>query len=172
MSRTITAVLALLAFVALLLVQFMPWSNQHASGFGATADSTAFTWGKQDTANSYFWTGGQTKSWYDSDWNSDQQNAVDQIRIAIPLLTVATILLLVGSLIAFSDSWTGGAILSLVGALVGAGAAWLFSVAINDLYNGNQVWQTSFYLAIGGTVLGLAAGIVGLATGNRRTMSS
>src|SRR5205085_7485747 len=119
------------------------------------------------SANGYFWTGGQTKSWYDSGWDSGSQNAVDQIRIAIPLLTVATILILVGSLIAFSDSWTGGAVLSLVGGLVAAGATWLFGVALNDLYNGNQVWQTGFYLAVGGTVLGLAAGIVGLASGNR-----
>src|SRR5205085_3585098 len=98
MSRTITATLALIAFVALLLVQFVPWSNQHANGgFFGSADRTAFTWGQQDSANGYFWTGGQTKSWYDSGWDSGSQNAVDQIRIAIPLLTVATILILVGS---------------------------------------------------------------------------
>jgi hypothetical protein len=163
MSRVACGVLALLAFVALLVVQFnVPFGNVHASGVGASADRTARTWGEDQSNSAFGFSNSHSKSWYDGGWDDDEQNAVDQLRVAAPLLVAGAILLLVGAILALAMPGTMGAIVALIGAVVTAAAAALYYLAIDDLYNQDATWQVGFYVTIGGAVLGLVGGVVGL----------
>lgn len=168
MSRLACAILALVGFVALLVVQFnVPWANQHASGFGGSADRTARTWGESDSGSYFGFSGSNQKGWYDSGWSDQDRNAVNQLQVAAPLVVAGTILLLVGAILSFGPG-APGPIVTLIGGLVAVGGAVLYFLAIQDLFNNNQAWQTGFYFAVIGAVLGLVGGVIGLAAGNRR----
>jgi len=174
MSRLACAILALVGFVALLVVQFnVPWANQHASGFGGSADQTARTWGKSDSGSAFFgsYSGSTYQGWYDGGWSDSDKNAVNQLQVAAPLVVAGTVLLLIGAILSFGPG-PAGPIVALVGGLCAVGGTVLYFLAIQDLFNNNQAWQTGFYLAIIGSVLGLVGGVVGMAMGNRRTMTT
>lgn len=163
MSRVACGILALLAFVALLVVQFnVPWGSTHASGFGASADRTARTWGEDQSGSAFGFSGSDSKGWYDGDWDDEDQNAVNQLRVAAPLLLGGMVVLLAGAIMALAMPGATGAIVSLIGAVVTAASAALYYIAIDDLYDNGPTWEVGFYVAIGGVVLGLVGGVVGL----------
>lgn len=159
----------MLAFVALLVIQFnVPWGTTEASGFGASSERTARTWGEDQSASAFGFSGSDSRGWFDGGWEDDEQNAVNQLRFAAPLLMAAAIVLLVGSILALAMPGGSGAIVALIGAVLAAGAAAMYYIAIDDLYNTDVAWQVGFFVAIGGAVLGLAGGVVGLLGGATR----
>ncbi|HUR25082.1 MAG TPA: hypothetical protein VM327_03590 [Candidatus Thermoplasmatota archaeon] len=169
MSRTACAVLALLAFVALLVVQFnLPWANHEESGFGATAEATVRTWDLKGSGSFGGFSGSDTKGWYDGGWDDEDKNAVTQLQIAAPALVAATVLLLVGTILSFTSRGSQGAIITLVGAILAAAATLLYFLASQDLLDNEATWLVGFYLGLTATILGLAGGVVGLAAGNMR----
>jgi hypothetical protein len=64
------------------------------------------------------------------------------------------------------------AITVLAGAVAAIVATILFSIASQDILDGQQTWQLGFYVAIAGCAIGLAAGVVGLMAGNARGRAS
>src|ERR1041385_5543003 len=146
MSRLACGVLALLAFVALLVVQFnVPWANAHQSGFGASSDQTARTWGQDSSGSAFGFSGHDSKNGCDGGWHDSQQGAVHQLRVAAPLLVGGAVILLLGAILALAMPGGTGAIVSLIGAVVAAAAAALYYVAIDDLYNDQASWQVGFF---------------------------
>lgn len=169
MSRLACGVLALLAFVALLVVQFnVPWANVHQSGFGASTDQTARTWGEDSSGSAFGFSGHDSKNWFDGGWDDSQQDAVNQLRVAAPLLLAGAVVLLLGAILALALPGGTGAIVTLIGAVVAAGSAALYYIAIGDLYDNNASWQVGFFVAAGGAVLGLVGGVLGLLGGSTR----
>lgn len=169
MSRTATAVLALLAFVALMIVQAnLPWGNREESGFGATSEVTVRTWDLEASGSAFGFSGSDRRGWYDGGWDDEDKNAVMQLQIGAPLLVGAAALLLVGSILAFTGRGAPGAIVTLVGGLLAAGGTLLFFLATQDLLDSEASWLAGFYLGLAGAILGIAGGVVGLAAGNTR----
>ncbi|MHB1262432.1 MAG: hypothetical protein ACYC2H_12035 [Thermoplasmatota archaeon] len=169
MSRVATAVLALLAFVALMIVQAnLPWGNREESGFGATSEITVRTWDLKASGSAFGFSGTESRGWYDGGWDGEDKNAVMQLQIGAPLLVAAAALLLVGTILAFTGRGSQGAIVTLVGGVLAAGGTLLFFLATQDLLDNEAAWLAGFYLGLGATILGLAGGVVGLATGNMR----
>lgn len=169
MSKLACAILALVGFVALLVVQTnVPWADSNGGG----SKETARTWRRTSDSNFLGFSSSNSKGWYDSGWNDSDKNAVNQLQVAAPLVLAGLLLLLVGAILSFSAPGGGGPIITLVGGLVAAAGTVLYFLAIQDLFNNNQTWQTGFYLAVAGTVLGLAGGVVGMAAGNRRAYST
>jgi hypothetical protein len=165
MTRLACAVLALVAVVALAIVQTnIPWADQNSNG----SHTTARTWDRTSDNNFFGFSSHDSKGWYDSGWSDQDKNAVNQLQLAAPLVLAGAVLLLVGSLLAFTAPGTAGAIVSLVGGLCAAGGTLLYFLAIQDLFNNSQTWQGGFYLGVAGAVLGVAGGVIGLAAGNRR----
>jgi hypothetical protein len=163
MSKLACAVLGLVAFVALLLVQGnLPWAEE------TDGDATAHTWGQTESGSNFIFSYSSAKSWYDGGWDGEDQNAVNQLQVASPILVGGTVLLLVGSLLAFTAPGAPGPIVTTLGGLGAAAGTLLYFLAIQDLYDNNVAWQAAFYLALIGSLLGVAGGVIGLAAGNRR----
>lgn len=173
MSRVACAVLALLAFVALLIVQAnLPWATREDSGFGAEAEATVRTWDFKATGSFGGFSGSDTRGWYEGDWEDEDKNAVTQLQIGAPALVAATVLLLVGTLLAFTSRGSQGAIIALVGGILAAAGTLLYFLASQDLLDNEATWLVGFYLGLTATILGLAAGVVGLAAGTLRGMGN
>jgi hypothetical protein len=163
MSKLACAVLGLVAFVALLLVQGnLPWAEE------TDGDATAHTWGQTESGSNFLFSYSSAKSWYDGGWGDEDQNAVNQLQVATPVLVAGTVLLLVGSLLAFTGEGATGATLTLVGGLGAAAGTLLYFLAFQDLYDNGVTWQAAFYLAFIGSLLGVAGGVVGLVGANTR----
>ena len=161
--------LALLAFVALLIVQFnLPWADREESGFGATAQITVRTWDLEATGGFQGFSGTDTKGWYEGDWDDEDENAVMQLQIGAPALVAGTVLLLVGTILSFTSRGSQGPILALVGGILAAAGTLLYFLASQDLLDNEATWMVGFYLGLTATILGLAGGVVGLAGGNLR----
>jgi lipopolysaccharide export LptBFGC system permease protein LptF len=171
MSRVASAILALLAFVALLIVQFnLPWAHREDESGFASAEITVRTWDLEATGSAFGFTGTDTKGWYDGGWDDEQENAVTQMQIAAPLLVAASVLLLVGAVLSFTRG--PGSLVALVGGVLAAAATLLYFLASQDLLDNGATWLAGFYLGLAGTILGLAGGVVGLAVGNMRGSAS
>jgi hypothetical protein len=169
MSKLACAILALVGFVALLVVQTnVTWGDTDSGG----SHKQARTWGQTTSGGGFLFAYSGSQSWYDSGWSSQDKNAVNQLQVAAPLVLAGLLLLLVGAILSFTAPGAGGPITTLIGGLLTAAGTVLYFLAIQDLYNNNQTWQTGFYLAVAGTVLGLAGGVVGMAAGNRRAYST
>ena len=169
MSRVACAVLALLAFVALLIVQGnLPWAEREQSGFGASSTATIRTWDLEASGSAFGFSGSDTRSWYDDGWDDEDRNAVTQLQIAAPALVAGTVLLLVGTILSFTSQGSQGAIITLVGGILAAAGTLLYYLASQDLLDNDATWMVGFYLGLTATILGLAGGVVGLAGGNLR----
>ena len=165
MSKLACAVLGLVAFVALLLVQGnLPWGKE------TDGDGTAHTWGQTESGSAFggFFSYSSARSWYDGGWDDEDRNAVNQLQVASPILVAGTVLLLVGSLLAFTGEGATGAIVTILGGLGAAAGTLLYFLAIQDLYDNGVSWQTAFYLAFVGSLLGVAGGVLGLVGANTR----
>jgi hypothetical protein len=168
MTRVACFVLALLAFVALLVIQFnVPWGSEKAGGSAFGSDRTARTWGEDTTSRAFGFSGSDSKSWYDGGWEDDEQSAVNQLRVAAPVLAAGALLLLVGGILALGAAGGSGPIIALIGGVLAAGGSAMYYIAIDDLYGG-ATWEVGFYVAIGGAVLGLVGGVLGLLGGTAR----
>ena len=173
MSRTACAVLALLAFVALLIVQAnLPWAEREQSGFGATSTGTVRTWDFKAEGSAFGVSGSDTRGYYDGDWDDEDQNAVTQLQIGAPALVAGTVLLLVGTILSFTSRGSQGAIITLVGGILAAAGTLLYYLASQDLFDSDATLMVGFYLGLTATILGLAGGVVGLAAGNLRGASN
>jgi hypothetical protein len=173
MSRVVCAVLALLGFVALAVVQAnLPWAEREESGFGATAKETVRTWSDERSGSFSFFgdesSGSETNGWYEDGWDDEDENAVMQVRIAIPLLLAGAVLLLVGTILCFTGRGPAGSILTLVGGILAAASVLLYFLASQDLLDNKATWMVGFYVALGGALLGIVGGVIGLAGGNMR----
>jgi len=169
MSRTACAVLALLAFVALLIVRGnLPWAEREQSGFGATAKETLHTWDAEESGSAFGVSGSDRRGYYDGGWDDEDQNAVTQLQIGAPALVAGTVLLLVGTILSFTSRGSQGAIVTLVGGILAAAGTLLYYLAAQDLLDNDATWLVGFYLALTAAILGLAGGVVGLAAGNMR----
>lgn len=165
MSRVACAVLALLAFVALLIVQAnLPWADREESGFGATSKLTIRTWDAEAEGSAFGFSGSDSRGWYDDGWEDEDRNAVTQLQIAAPLLVAAAVLLLVGTILSFTNG--PGPLVTLVGGVLAAGGTVLYFLAAQDLLDSDATWMAAFYLAVTGTILGVAGGAFGMASGN------
>jgi hypothetical protein len=170
MSRVACGVLALFAFVPLLVVQFnVPWGTVEAGGSFGSAERTARTWGEDQSASAFGFSGSDSKGWYEGDWEDEEQNAVNQLRIAAPLLAAGAVAVLVGAVLALAMPGGSGPIVTLVGGVLTGAAAAMYFVAIDDLYNADAAWDVGFYVTVGGAVVALVGGVVGLIGGARRT---
>jgi hypothetical protein len=173
MSRVACAVLALLAFVALLIVQAnLPWADREESGFGASAKATIRTWDLHSEGSFFGASGSDSKGWYDDGWNDSQQNAVMQLQIAAPLLLASAVILLVGAILSFAARGSAGSIVTLIGGVLAGAAVLLFFLASQDLLDNKATWMAGFYVGLGGAILGLVGGVIGLAGGNMRGSSN
>jgi hypothetical protein len=168
MNRVACGVLALLAFVALLVVQFnVPWASSHASSGLASSDTTARTWGQDQTGSAFGFSGHDSKNWFDGGWDDSQQDAVNQLRVAGPLLAGGALLLLVGAILALAMPTGTGPIVTLIGAVVTGAATALYYIALDDLFS-EPTWEVGFFVTLGGAVLGLVGGVLGLLGGTAR----
>ena len=169
MSRVACAVLALLSFVALLIVQGnLPWAEREQSGFGATSRETVRTWEAEQSGSAFGFSGSDRRGWYEGGWEDEDRNAVTQLQIGAPVLVAGTVLLLVGTILSFTSRGAQGAIVTLVGGILAAAGTLLYYLAAQDLLDNGATWMVGFYLGLTAAVLGLAGGVVGLAAGNMR----
>lgn len=167
MNRLAAPILAILAFVALVVLQFgVPWGQVRQEMGGGFGERTLTTWQDEQSGGFEGFTAGERKGWYEGDWADGDQSAVDKIRIAIPLLIGGTVLLLVGAILAFTGRGSSAAIVNILGTALAIVGSVLFCIAAEDLLDGQQDWLVGFYFAIAGCVLGLAAAIVGFASGS------
>lgn len=161
------ALVAVAGAICLLLVQFVPWGGIQTSGgqvFGFTfsgADIDSYTWQLQANGND--------EGWYSSDF--DDEDGIGQIRAAIPILLVGLVVTALGAALSFARTGPGG-IVTLVGGIVAAVGLVLFATGTDAFYDGNHDWAAAFYLAIIGTTLALASGIMTLMADNARTTST
>ena len=174
MSRVVCAVLALLALVAVLIVQAnLPWAEREESGFGADAAETVRTWDwNRDTSFGGTVSGSETRGWYDDGWDDEDKNAVTQLQIAAPLVIGSAALFLVGTILCFAVRGPSGPIVSLIGGLLAAAGSLLFYLASQDLLDNEATWQAGLWLGATGAILGVAGGAFGLASGNLRASAN
>ena len=151
--------LAGLAFVFLLLVQFVPFANFTTTFLSATADADAYAWEAKFHAEGFGETADEETSWYDNDFDDD--DGIGQVRTAAPLLLAGCVLALVAALapLRMPGVGTGAAALSAI--LTGV-AIYLFANGIKALFDGQQDWGVGFYIAIVAAVLVAVAAVLGL----------
>ena len=160
MKQTATAILGLLAFVALALVQSnLAWATDEEGG----EDRTARTWGETASGGFGFFSYSENRGWYDGGWDDEDKSAVGQLQVAAPLFLAGAVVLLAGSLLAFRGDTPGASITALVGGILAAAGTLLYFIAIQDLYGSGAALQPGFFLAFTGCLLGVAGGVIGLA---------
>lgn len=166
--RTTAGVLGVLAAVALVLVQFLPWGGVSASFGGFGGSSEAYTWHLEASGTAFGQTSSDRASWYSDDVEDDDSDEeVRQVRIAIPLLLGGLALAALGGILALATRSGAASILLMLGGILAAIATLLFSLALDSLFESEQEWAASFYLAIAGSALALVGGVLGLVAGNR-----
>ena len=151
--------LAGLAFLLLLVVQFIPFATFTTSFFGATADADAYAWEAKFRAEGFGEESSEQTNWYDNDFDDD--DGIGMVRAAAPLL-VAGLAVSLAAAILFLRMPAGGAVASFVAAVLVGGGVFLMARGITALFDDQQEWAIGFYLAIAAAVLAFAAGILGL----------
>jgi hypothetical protein len=167
--RTVSSILGILAAVCLVLVQFLPWGGVEAGGFGGSAESKAYTWRTEGSFSGFGFSGSEKESWYSSDLEDDGEvpAEVAQIRIAIPVLLAGLALAAIGGILGITMRGPASGILVLLGGILAIVGTAMFAMAVDSLYDSDQDWGSSFYLAISASVLGLVGGILGVVPGAR-----
>ena len=169
MSRMLVAVLGVLSAIALVVVQFTPWGGIDQGGF----EVNAYTWKLEMSAEGFFGSGefSDKQGWYSDEVEENEESDADhsdltKIRIAIPLLGAGLLLAAVGALLAFLGRGPSPLLL-LVGGVLTAVATVLFGLALDSMFDSDQDWGASFYLAIAASAMALVGGIVGMVGGTR-----
>ena len=173
--RTAAAIVGILGALCLALVQFLPWGGVEESGGGFTVSGKAYTWRMESSGSGSFGGFGEfsesdSTNWYSDeahDGDDDQDAHVLKVRIAIPLLLAGLLLGALGGLLGFVSRGAAAGILLLVGGVLAAAGTILFAMAVDGLFDSEQDWGASFYLAIAASALGLVAGVLALAPGAR-----
>jgi hypothetical protein len=159
MDRLIPTALALAACVALVVLQAnVPWAHVKQGSGSAYAERTVTTWQDQGSMKFGGFSNGQSKGWFEGNWDDSEQAAVAKFRVAAPLLVGAALLLLVGGLLVLTVRGPVAAILTLLGAVAAIVATVLYSIASQDLLGGQQSWLSGFYIAIAACACGLVGG--------------
>lgn len=173
--KTTSAVLAGLAVLAMIVVQFVPWATYEDSGTTGGGNFGGFqmpsfdfefalnvnTWNLETEANGR----DDTTSWYDGDL--DETDGVGLIRAAIPILLVSAVVVLVGTLLAMARGGATGSVILLAGGILLAIGITLFGIGTTEFYDdADFTWAASFYMAIVAAVLAVTGGVLGLMAGN------
>lgn len=152
--------------MALVVVQFLPWGGVSESGF----DMDAYTWKMEMSGEFGGFDFSNKENWYTGEFDDDGMDVDDsdltKIRIAIPLIGAGLLLAAVGGLLAFLARGPVPLLLLIGGILTAVGTV-LFALAVDSIFDSDQDWGASFYLAIVASALALVGGIVGLAGGGR-----
>ncbi len=173
--KTTSSVLAGLAVILLVLVQFLPWATFETSssseggsfggfdfpGFDFDFQAWAHTWGVEQEVN------GQSsdEGWYDNDF--DDTDGIGQIRTAIPMLLAATVVVFAGALLSATIKGAAGPITTLAGGVLLVIATVLFATGVNTAWDDVGFdWHVSFYFAITACLLVIAGGVMALIAGN------
>lgn len=158
------ALTAAVGALCLVMVQFLPWASVSGSALGATFEQTSYTW-KTDAEGSFggFGSGSESHGWYDSE--ADDADGIGQIRTAIPFLLAGLVVTAIGAVLGFGRTGPGGVVM-LVGGLVSLAGLVLFAMGTDTLYDGDQDWGASYYLAIAGTALAILGGVLALMSSN------
>lgn len=170
MSRTTVAILGTLAAVCLVLVQFLPWGGTSDSFFGASAEVEAYTWKMEVSGEGFGSDFSDKENWYSGEFDDAEEDEEEfdtyllQIRIAIPFLMAGLVLCAVGAIVGFMGRGPS-ALLVLLGGIAATVATVLFAIAVDGMFDSDQDWGASFYLAIAACALAIIGGIVGLAGG-------
>lgn len=168
MSRTLVAVLATLAALALVLVQFLPWGGVSGSVFGASFSGDANTWTMETSGSGFGSDFSDKENWYTGDFEDAEEDDEEfrtylmQVRIAIPFVIAGLLLSAVAAILAFMARGPS-ALLLLVGGIAATAGTILFAIAVDGMFDSDQDWGPSFYLGIVASALALIGGIVGLA---------
>lgn len=174
--RLLPAILGLLAFVALVLPLFnLTWAYVRQAGGGPGgyyAEHAVDTWQDHMSAGFAGYSGGQSKGWFEGDHGNGSGAAVAQLRIAAPLLVAAVVLALLGGVVGLVVPSRAGSIVLLAAFACALAATLLYSIAAQDLLDGQQKWGAGIWWAGAGCVLALAAAVAGLAQGGRAARAS
>lgn len=162
--RTTASTLGIIGAVCLVLVQFMSWGGVSGSFFGATYDVDAYTWHMEASGDSSFGSGSDKTNWYADDDERDEEadGEVAQIRLAIPLLLVGLVLAALGGILGFSHRGGPIGFLLLIGGILAAVGTIMFALAVDSLFDSDQDWGASFYLALLASTLILVGGVLAL----------
>lgn len=173
MSRMLVAVLGVLAAVALVVVQFLPWGGTEDFGFRMDA----YTWKAEMSGEFGGFDFSNKENWYTGDFEGEGDEGMEiddsdllKVRIAIPLLSAGLLLAAVAGLLAFMSRGPA-ALLLLIGGILAAAGTVLFALAVDHMFDSDQDWGAAFYIAIAASAMALIGGIVGLAGGNRGASS-
>lgn len=164
--------LGILGAVCLLLVQFLSWggvAQEGGSAFGFSfpdSEVDAHTWNLKARS------GGDehSESWYSDDLEDDDEETagLTQVRIAVPFLLGGLIVAGLGAVLALAARGGAGAMVLLSGGILAAIGTTMFIIGIGQMFDGEQDWAASYYLAIVGCVLAVLGGVLGIVGQNRR----
>jgi len=158
--------------LCLLLVQFLSWggvSQEGGSAFGFSfpdSEVEAHTWSMQARSGS----DEHSESWYSDDMEDDEGDTpgLAQVRIGAPLLLGGLIVAGLGAVLALAARGGAGAMVLLAGGILAALGTTMFILGVGEMFDGEQDWAASYYLAILGCVLAVLGGVLGLVGQNRQ----
>lgn len=173
--RTAAAIVGIAGAVCLVLVQFLPWGGVEESGGGFSVSGKAYTWRMESSGSGSFGGFGEFSDSDSTNWYSDEAHDGDdgqdadvlKVRIAIPLLLVGLLLGALGAILGFVTRGPSAGVLLLVGGVLATAGTVLFAMAVDGLFESDQDWGPSFYLAITASALGLVGGVLALARPGR-----
>ena len=160
--RTAGMALAALALVALALAQFLPWATVTVSGSGVSAETTATAWELRSHAEGFGFEGDESRGWYDDEWDEESEEdrqGLPKIRWGLPFLVAGLAAAFAGLLLAALRHRAAAFVLLAAALLSGLGTA-LLALGASDLLESEQRWETGFYSALAGAVLGLVGSLL------------
>lgn len=152
------------AFLLLLVVQFIPFAGFTTSFFGATADADAYAWEAKFRAEGFGEESTEQTSWYDNDFDDD--DGIGMVRAAAPLLAAGLVVSVLAVIFLLRIPAGAGAAALVAAMLTGLGV-FLMARGIGELFDDQQDWAVGFYLAIAAAVLCAVAGVLALVGGQR-----
>lgn len=157
--RVAGAALGGIAVVCLAIAQFTPWGGIDSSFSDFSADVDAYVWQVEYNVAGFGEREHDSRGWYDNDF--DGEDGSGQVRTAAPFLAVGLGLTLIGAVLHVLVRKPLGSIVTFFAVLVGAVGVLVFSLGVDDIFDGEQKWGPAFYLAIVGTSLALIGAVVG-----------